>query len=104
MFCWDFLLSNFVTIVTLFSEIWIFWCGTVHLRGPDGLTSLQRKRLAQQCEDLLWTDPSTLLDEDRYLFDLDFAAIGKAPSDTRQAWILEIEAARCATGFLHLIS
>jgi hypothetical protein len=41
---------------------WTFRCGKVHLRGPDGLTSSQRDRLAQRCEDLLWTDPSTLLD------------------------------------------
>ena len=79
---------------------WTFHCGTIHLRGPNGLTSSQRARLAQRCEELLWTDPFTLLDEDKYLLDLDFAAIGKAPSDTRQAWILELEATRCAANFV----
>jgi hypothetical protein len=79
---------------------WTFRCGTVHLRGPDGLTSSQRDRLAQRCEDLLWTDPSTLLEDDRYLLALDFEDIGAAPSDTRQAWISEMEAARCAATYV----
>jgi hypothetical protein len=79
---------------------WTFRCGTVHLRGPDGLTSSQRSRLAQRCEELLWTDPSTLLDEDRHLLDLDFATLGEAPSDIRRAWLSEMEAARCAANFI----
>ena len=75
---------------------WTFRCGTVHLRGPDGLTSFQRSRLAQRCEDLLWTDPSTLLEEDKYLLNLDFEKLGEASSDMRKAWISEMESARCA--------
>jgi hypothetical protein len=75
---------------------WTFRCGTVHLRGPDGLTSCQRSRLAQRCEDLLWTDPSTLLEEDKYLLDLDFEKLGEASSDMRKAWVSEMESARCA--------
>jgi hypothetical protein len=76
---------------------WTFRCGTVHLRGPDGLTSAQRDRLARKCEELLWTDPTTLLDEDRYLLNIDFEALGDAPSSTRQAWLSEMEAARCVS-------
>ncbi len=76
---------------------WTYRCGTVHLRGPDGLTSAQRDRLARKCEELLWTDPTTLLDEDRYLLEIDFDALGDAPSSTCQAWLSEMEAARCAS-------
>ena len=78
---------------------WTFRCGTVHLRGPDGLTSSQRDRLACKCEELvLWTDPTTLLDEDRYLLNIHFEALGDAPPlSTRQAWLSEMEAARCVT-------
>jgi hypothetical protein len=76
---------------------WTYRCGTVHLRGPDGLTSAQRDRLTRKCEELLWTDPTTLLDDDRYLLELDFDALGDAPSSTRQAWLSEMEAARCAS-------
>ena len=50
-------------------------CDTVHLCGPDGLTSFLRSCLAQRCGELLWTDPSTLLEEDQYLLDLDFAVL-----------------------------
>jgi hypothetical protein len=75
---------------------WTFRNGTVHLRGPDGLTQAQQDRLARRCEELLWTDPSTLLDEDKYLLDIDFEKLGDGPSAARQAWISEMEAARAA--------
>ena len=55
---------------------WTFCNGTVHLNGPDGLSPTQTKSLARRCEDLLWTDTSTLLDEDKYLLDLDFDDLG----------------------------
>ena len=61
---------------------WTFSNGTVHLRGPDGLTSAQRDLLSRKCEDLLWTDPSTLLEDDRYLLDVDFRTLGAAPAAT----------------------
>jgi len=76
---------------------WTYRCGTVHLRGPDGLTTAQRDRLARKCEELLWTDPTTLLDEDKYLLDIDFDELGDAPASTRQAWLSEMEAARLAS-------
>jgi hypothetical protein len=75
---------------------WTYRNGTVHLRGPDGLTSAQRDLLSQKCEDLLWTDPSTLLEDDRYLLDVDFRTLGAAPAATRQVWLAEMTAARCA--------
>lgn len=78
---------------------WTFRNGTVHLRGPDGLTERQQSALAQRCEELLWTDPSTLLDEDKYLLDIDFDALGDGPATTRQAWISEMDAARAAARY-----
>jgi hypothetical protein len=45
--------------------------GTVHLRGSDGLLQAQQDRLTSCCEELLWTDPSTLLDEDKFLLEID---------------------------------
>ena len=76
---------------------WTFRCGTVHLRRPDGLTSSQRDCLACKCEELLWTDPTTLLDEDRYLLNINFEALGDTSSSTWQAWLSEMEDARCVT-------
>ena len=75
---------------------WTYRNGTVHLKGPDGLTSKQTQALAQRCEDLLWTNPSTLLDEDRYLLDLVFDALGDGAAASRQMWISEMEAASAA--------
>ena len=39
---------------------WTFRNGTVHLKGPDGLSPRQTKALVLCCEDLLWTNPSTV--------------------------------------------
>lgn len=78
---------------------WTFRNGTVHLRGPDGLTPSQQSALARRCEDLLWTDPSTLLEEDKYLLDIDLDALGDGPATARQAWCAEVDAARAAACF-----
>eukprot|EP00956_Cyclotella_meneghiniana_P017174 scaffold27740_cov66-Cyclotella_meneghiniana.AAC.1 len=75
---------------------WTFRNGTVHLKGPDGLSPRQTTALVRRCEDLLWTDPSTLLDEDRYLLELDFDDLGDGTSASRQMWISEMEAAAAA--------
>ena len=61
------------------------------------LSPTQTQALARRCEDLLWTDPSTLLDEDKYLLDeVDFDDLGNGASASRQMWISEIEAASAA--------
>ena len=78
---------------------WTFRNGTVHYRGPDGMTMTQQRQLAQKCEDLLWTDPMTLLDDDRALLDIDFSTLGAGPSSNRQLWVSEMEAARCAAQY-----
>ena len=75
---------------------WTFRNGTVHLKGPDDLSPRQTTALVRRCEDLLWTDPSTLLDEDRYLLELDFDDLGDGSSASRQMWISEMEAAAAA--------
>ena len=76
---------------------WTYRNGTVHLRGPDGLTLSQQRALAQKCEDLLWTDPSDLLEADRALLDMDFSRLGSGPATDRQMWVSEMEAARAAS-------
>ena len=75
---------------------WTFRNGTVHLKGPDGLSPTQQNSLARRCEDLLWTYPSSLLDEDKYLLDIDFEDLGDGAADSRQMWISEMEAALAA--------
>ena len=56
----------------------------------------QTKSFARRCEDLLWTDPSTLFDEDKYLLELDFDDLGDGTAASRQMWISEMEAASAA--------
>jgi hypothetical protein len=78
---------------------WTFRNGTVHLKGPDGLTAAQQRSLARKCEALLWTDPSTLLSEDRYLLDVNFEELGEGSASSRQMWLAEMDAARCAARY-----
>jgi hypothetical protein len=60
---------------------------------------VQQRSLADKGEALLWTDPSTLLSEDRYLLDVNFEELGKGSASSRQMWLAEMDAARCAARY-----
>jgi hypothetical protein len=75
---------------------WTYRCQTVHHKGADGLTEEQQHKIMRDCEDLLWTDPSILLPEDRPLLHLDFESLGNSLAIMRQLWISEMEAATVA--------
>jgi hypothetical protein len=64
-----------------------------HYKGADGLTEEQQHKIMSECEDLLWTDPSILLPEDRSLLCVDFESLGNSPAIMRQLWISEMEVA-----------
>jgi hypothetical protein len=51
-----------------------------HYKGADGLTEEQQHKIMSECEDLLWTDPSILLPEDRSLLCVDFESLGNSPA------------------------
>jgi hypothetical protein len=76
---------------------WTYRCRTVHYRGADGLTEEQQQKIMRECEDLLWTDPSILLPEDRHLLSIYFEELGNSPAIMRQLWISEMEAATNAS-------
>lgn len=60
---------------------------------------MQQGFLSLRCKALLWTDPSTLLSEDRYLLEIDFDALADGPASERQTWLSEMDAAHCAARF-----
>eukprot|EP00956_Cyclotella_meneghiniana_P007750 scaffold10339_cov41-Cyclotella_meneghiniana.AAC.6 len=60
---------------------WTFRNGTVHIKGPDGLSPRQTAALSAA---------------DRYLLELDFDDLGDGSSASRQMWISEMEAAAAA--------
>jgi hypothetical protein len=70
------------------------------LRWSDNKS--QQAALARLCEDLLGTDPSSLMEEDRYLPDINFEALGDGPSATQQVWISEMQAAHAAQDMMPL--
>lgn len=78
---------------------WMYRNGTVHFRGPDGLTSLQQQALVRKCEELLWTDPSTLLSDDQALLSIDFEELGNGNAAGRQVWVSEMESAVAAAQY-----
>jgi hypothetical protein len=63
---------------------WTYCCQTVHYKGADGLTEEQQHSIMRECEDLLWTDPSILLPEDRPLLFADFESLGNSPAIMQQ--------------------
>lgn len=75
---------------------WTYRCQTVHYKAADGLTEEQQRKIMRDCEDLIWTDPSILLPEDRPLLHIDFESLGNSPAIMRQLWISEMEAATVA--------
>ena len=79
---------------------WTFRNQSVRYKGADGLTEEQQLRIMRECEALIWTDPSSLLPDDRPLLEVDFEALGDAPAIDRQLWLAEMEAARIASGSL----
>ena len=72
---------------------WTYRNQTVHYKGADGLTERQQLRIMRDCENLLWTDPTSLLPEDRELLDIDFVELGEGPAIARQTWLSEMQAA-----------
>jgi hypothetical protein len=77
---------------------WTYRCQTVHYKCADGLTEEQQQhKIMRECENLLWTDPSILLPEDRHLLSADFEALGNSPAIMQQLWISGMEAATSAS-------
>jgi hypothetical protein len=72
---------------------WTYRNQTAHYKARDGLTESQQVEIMRHCEDVLWTDPFTLLPEDRGLLEVDFEALGDGPAVARQMWIAEMDAA-----------
>ena len=78
---------------------WSYRNGSTHLKVKDGMTMTQHNRLMQRCEELLWTDPSQLLENDQALLDMDFHTLGSGPAIERQLWVSEMEAATAAAQY-----
>jgi hypothetical protein len=72
---------------------WVVRNNTKHFTGRDGLTADQQLAIMQQCEDMMWTDPDSLLPEDSFLLDIDFEELGEAPAVERQIWLSEMRSA-----------
>ena len=66
----------------------------VHYTGKDGRTASEKEALAWRVEELLWTDPDELLEEDRPLFGKDCTRLGEADATTQAYWIADVEAAK----------
>ena len=65
----------------------------VHFKRSDGRTIAQHEQILSRVRDLLCTDPLDLEEEDRYLLDEDFEALGSSLDDCKETWIANMEAA-----------
>jgi hypothetical protein len=51
---------------------WLHRNAKVHFKQSDGRKISQHEQIMEKIEDLLWTDPDDLLDDDKALLDKDF--------------------------------
>ena len=75
---------------------WTYRNGSIHIKLRDGMTEKQHLQLMRRCEELLWTDPTTLLEDDRVLLEMDFEGLGLGEAEDRHLWVSEMEAALAA--------
>jgi hypothetical protein len=76
---------------------WTYRNRTIHYKDQDGLTAAQQEKIAKECEEFLWTDPMSLLPEDRDLLDIDFDELGEAHVEDRYVWLSEMKTAKAAS-------
>jgi hypothetical protein len=76
---------------------WTYRIRTIHYKDQEGLTAAQQEKIAKECEDYLWTDPMSLLPEDRELLGIDFEELGEANAEARHIWLSEMRAAKAAS-------
>ena len=62
---------------------WLFRNSDVHYKKLEGMTAKRHEEIIAQMQDLMWTDPSELLDRHRNLLEEDFEALGDGTSGER---------------------
>jgi hypothetical protein len=72
---------------------WVFRNTRIHICLLDGKTESEHNMIMERVSQLLFTDPSNLLPEHRYLLDLDFLELGTSSTTNRQYWIATLESA-----------
>ena len=72
---------------------WLHQNALVHYTGNRRTTS-EKEALARRVEELLWTGPGKLLEEDRPLLDEDCTRTGEANATTQAYWIADVEVAK----------
>ena len=72
---------------------WLLRNAILHYCLPDGRTIVERERIVERVMDLMWTDPTLLLSEDRALLEEDFVKLGNADASDQEYWVAEVESA-----------
>ncbi len=64
------------------------------------MTATPHKEIIDQMQNLMWTDPSELLDQHQYLLEEDFSALGDGPPGARLQLINSINSAKEAATYI----
>ena len=72
---------------------WLYRNARVHLEKLDGHTEAEHVKVMSRRRVLLWTDPDSLMPQDRMLLEGDFSALGSGPAANRLYWIASMESA-----------
>lgn len=87
-------------LLSLTHKQWLFRNSHVHYTKLDGLTPKQHDDIFDRVRDLMYTDPTDLLDGHQYLLEEDFQQLGEGSSGARLQWIESMESALKAAAFV----
>ena len=79
---------------------WIFRNAHVHYKKLDGLTMAQHEDILAKVDELMWTDPSELLDKHHYLLHADFHQLTEGNAGDRLNWIAAMDSALTAATYV----
>ena len=72
---------------------WLHRNAKLHFKTPNGRTVIENDLLNEKVKEMMWTDPDSLLEEDKALLEEDFEQLGKAEASDKEYWVLEMETA-----------
>ena len=73
---------------------WTYRNATVHLKVKDGCTIVEHKRLLDEIDKCLNSDPEELLREHKQLLFTNFENLAKGPVQDKREWVAEFHAAK----------
>jgi hypothetical protein len=92
----DWMKSQVTHLIHITHSQWILWNFTLHNKQRGYLRLQQCRDLLREVDSLLDTPPEEVLEESRYLLELDFLTLYNATFEQQSYWVLAMKAMRRA--------